>query len=260
MQPAPDAPARPPRRRLGWLLAAALTADLAAGVVARAADPSALWHIVHGRCVPDQQQKHNPAPCAAVNLGQGYAVLKDLRGDYQFLLIPTARVSGIDDPAILAPHAPNYWQPAWNARRYLEQRAGRTVPRDVLSLAINSSVGRSQDQLHIHVDCVRPYVRAALRQHQAAIGPRWAAFPVPLAGQHYRAMRIDQPEPGATNPFRLLARSTPPQDMRWHTLVLVGTTFGGRPGFVLLDNRADLAAGDRASGEQLQDHSCALLQ
>ena len=43
------------------------------------------------------------------------------------------------------------------------------------------------------------------------------------------------------------------------TLVLVGATFpDGIEGFVLLDNHADLLAGDFASGEQLQDHTCAV--
>ena len=47
--------------------------------------------------------------------------------------------------------------------------------------------------------------------------------------------------------------------MGMYTLVLVGETFAdGSIGFVLLDDRADPAAGDRASGEDLQDHSCAV--
>lgn len=253
-------PRRAVRLRLAALLLFALAVVLGVGIAARAANPSALWHIVHGQCVPDQLRRHNPAPCATVDVARGYAVLKDIRGDYQFLLIPTARVSGIDDPAILAAGAPNYWQYAWQARRYLEQRVGHAVPRTMLSLAINSSVGRSQNQLHIHVDCVRADVRAALERYQRSIGRSWAPFPVPLAGHHYRVMRVEQSEPGTVNPFRLLAASVSAAEMRWHTLVLVGTAFGGRPGFVLLDDRADLAAGNRGSGEELQDHSCSLLR
>ena len=167
---------------------------LLAGIAptARAADPSALWHIVHDRCVPDEQEQHDPAPCAEVDLTGGYAVLKDLDGNTQFLLIPTARVGGIEDEVVLAPDAPNYLAAAWQARRFVDQRAGHDLPRDDIALAINSVYGRTQDQLHIHIDCIRPDVRAALTQHQAAIGPRWADFPVPLAGHHYRAMRLDQ--------------------------------------------------------------------
>jgi CDP-diacylglycerol pyrophosphatase len=240
-----------------------LLALLLAGVAltARAADPSALWHIVHDRCVPNQQALHDPAPCTQVDLEHGYAVLKDIVGDTQFLLIPTARVGGIEDKAILAPDAPNYWAAAWQARRYVDQRAGHALSRDDFALAINSTSGRSQDQLHIHIDCVRPDVRAALAQHQADIGPQWKEFPVPLAGHRYRAMRLPGPELGSTNPFRLLASGVPQTEMGQHTLVLVGATFPpDHPGFILLDDRADLAAGDRGSGETLEDHDCAVAR
>jgi len=241
------------------LLLATLLAGMA--LTARAADPSALWHIVHDRCVPDEQGKQDPAPCVEVDLAHGYAVLKDIVGNTQFLLIPTARVGGIEDQATLAPDAPNYWDAAWQARRYVEQRAGHALPRDDIALAINSTSGRTQDQLHIHIDCIRPDVRAVLAQHQAAIGPQWSEFPVSLAGNRYRAMRLPQPELGTTNPFRLLAISVPQPEMRAHTLVLVGATFApDRPGFILLDDRADLAAGDRGSGEALQDHDCAVAR
>jgi len=206
------------------------------------------------------QQKNDPAPCTAVDPDDGYAVLKDIVGATQFLLIPTARVNGIDDPAILAPNAPNYWQAAWSAGHYVAQRAGRELPRDMLSLAINSSVGRTQDQLHIHIDCVRADVRAVLAGHTNDIRPQWSAFPAPLAGHSYRALRLDGAEFGARNPFHLLAKVVDADQMRWHTLVAVGMTFGGQPGFALLDDHADLAAGDRASGEELQDHDCGVLR
>ncbi len=80
----------------GLLSLAALAAP------AHAADPSALWKIVHGRCVPDEQAHNDPAPCTAVDLAGGDAVLKDIVGATQFLLIPTQRTSGIESPAILA--------------------------------------------------------------------------------------------------------------------------------------------------------------
>lgn len=113
-----------------------------------AADPSALWKIVNGACVPHEEATHTPSPCAEVDLAQGvangFAILKDIKGDTQFLLIPTARISGIEDPAILAPDAPNYWAHAWDARSFVEDRLHKTLPRNAVSLAINSRDGRSQ--------------------------------------------------------------------------------------------------------------------
>jgi CDP-diacylglycerol pyrophosphatase len=223
-------------------------------IVARhaGADADTLWHIVGGQCVSDEQQNHSPKPCAQVDLTGGYAVLKDSDGATQFLLIPTARVSGIESPDILAPNAPNYWDAAWQARRFVEDNAHRQLPRDAIGLAINASDARSQDQLHIHVDCLRPDVRAALHEHADAIGANWERFPVPLAGHDYMAMRLTQEELGKTDPFMLLADGIQGAraDMAHYTLVVAGDP----DGFVLLAERA------RGHGEDLEDHDCALAQ
>nr|WP_294505329.1 CDP-diacylglycerol diphosphatase [uncultured Rhodopila sp.] len=231
------------------------------------ADPSALWKIVDGQCVPHEEETHNPAPCSAVDLAQGVdkgtAVLKDIVGIAQFLLLPTARIGGIEDPAVLAPGATNYWEAAWQARHFVDERLHTALPREDVSLAINSLYGRTQDELHIHIDCIRPDVRDALTANLDKIGDRWAPFPVPLAGHNYRAIRVIGDNLDSVNPFLILADSDPRirADMGMHTLVVAGETFpGGSRGFVLLDDQADLLAGNRASGEQLQDHSCAVAE
>ena len=247
--------------RNGLVFVLALAVALATSAVARA-DPDALWRIVSERCVPNQVAHADPAPCAMVDLRGGDAVLKDLVGATQFLLIPTERVSGIDDPAILAATSPNYFADAWRARSFVDERAGAQLPRQWMSLAINSAVARSQDQLHVHVDCVRPDVHDALTDHAAAVGPSWAPFPVPLSGHRYDAMAVTGDDLHA-NPFTLLADGIPDAraDMGDRTLVVVGSVAAdGRPGFIILTNRADAATGDQAAGEELQDHdSCPRL-
>ena len=108
---------------------------------------------------------------------------------------------------------------------------------------------------------------AALLSRLATIGAKWAPLGVPLANHRYLARRV----PGATldtvDPFKLLADGVPAAGaaMDQWTLVAVGVTFtdnrpgaDGKPGFVLLADRVDPAAGDWASGEELQDHACAL--
>ncbi len=237
--------------------ALALLLALSLAPAARA-DPDALWRIVHGQCVPDQRDHARPAPCQAVSLDGGWAVLKDRRGATQFLLIPTARVTGIEDPAVLAPDAPDYFAAAWAARGDVAARAGRDLPRDALSLAINSPSGRSQNQLHIHIDCLRPDIRAALRVGAAAVGTDWAPLPGGLLGHRYLARRLDGADPAGPTPFRLLAAmpGVGAAGMAQWTLVLAGLP----QGFLLLADRADPAAGDRASGEELQDHDCALAR
>jgi CDP-diacylglycerol pyrophosphatase len=237
---------------LGWIASSPV----------RAADPNALWRIVHDLCVTDMKLRRHPAPCAAVNLSGGYAVLKDIRGATQLLLIPTDRVAGIESPELLAPGSPNYWQAAWAARPIFEKRAGTPVLRADIGLAINSIYGRSQNQLHIHIDCARVDVQSALRKNAHRIGRNWSDLAVDLAGRRYRAMRLDGADLGERDPFKLLAKGDPAAraDMGLETLVVIATGSDDRePGFVLLSHRADLARGDRAAGEDLLDHGCAVL-
>ena len=239
-------------------------AALAAGcatLAASAADPDVLWKIVHGACVPHMQEGGGPAPCEAADLAGGYAVLKDIRGDTHYLLIPTARITGIEDPALLLPATPNFFAKAWRARGYTERAAGGPLPRDAISLAINSPFGRSQNQLHIHIECIRPDVREALLRQQNLIGDRWAPLPEKLSGHRYWAMRVFGEELGPADPFALLAAGRPGAGahMDQQTLVVVGASFAdGQPGFLLLSHERSLPAGGRAHGEELQDHSCTL--
>jgi CDP-diacylglycerol pyrophosphatase len=247
--------------------ALSLALSLVVGISAHAADPDALWKITHDRCVPDQTQHDDPAPCAKVDLSQGeakgYVVLKDIVGATQFLLIPTARISGIESPEILAPDTTNYFAAAWRARSFMEERIGHPVPRDWVSLAINSSLGRTQNQLHIHIDCISIDVHDLLRQHMSEVSMNWAPFPVPLAGHRYSAIAVAGGDLDDTNPFLLLANGEEDAraDMGYETLVVVGATLAdGRPGFIMLADRANLAVGNRASGEELQDHGCKIAQ
>ena len=218
-----------------------------------------LWSIVHGQCVPHAQDVP-PSPCLAVDTKGGYALLKDRTGATQILLIPTSRVTGIEDPAILAPSAPNYFAEAWQALPRVNALAGgRLAPAD-LSLAINAETGRTQDQLHIHLDCLTEDTKATLAAHSAAIGPMWARFPVPLGGRdNWSAVHtatLDDRE----NPFHLLADGLLPvsgASMGQSTLVVTAAPDGG---FFVLAGRADVLRGDRGDGERLQDHDCALAR
>ena len=234
--------------------AAALLALLALSRPAMA-DSDVLWYIVSEQCVPDQQQFHSPKPCALVDLAAGYVVLKDRDGDTQFLLMPTARITGIESPAILSPDAPNYWDAAWQARHFVDERAHRDLPRDAISLAINSAErAHAEPVAHPH------RLRAPRRAGGVARRTRTRLVP---AGRRFR-----QGSPATTtwrcastsrtsrdsNPFILLADGIPGAraDMARYTLVLVGVA----EGFVLLAGHADGIA-NRGSGEELQDHACA---
>jgi len=242
------------------LRAAFLVLGLALASCARA-DPDALWNIVHGKCAPNQAASGQPAPCVAVDLAGGYAVLKDIRGKTQVLVIPTTKITGIESAALLAEGGPNFWRDAWAARRFVEGYAGSPIPREDVALAVNSIDGRSQNQLHIHVDCIDPAVRQTLAAALPDIGPRWAPLAVDLAGHRYEAMRLSGDDL-TQDPFKLLAAgdAAARAEMGLETLVVTGVRSpNGAPGFVLLADHADPAAGDIGNGESVMDHSCKVL-
>jgi CDP-diacylglycerol pyrophosphatase len=246
--------------------AAAIALLLPAGAIP-SLNPNALWTIVHGRCVPNEQQHGDSAPCAAVELThgveRGFAVLKDINGATQYLLVPTRRITGIEDTALLAPDAVNYFAAAWNARSFVDKAADRQLSDDALSLAVNSVLARSQNQLHIHIDCIHADVRSALARDEGAIGERWSLLDEPLGGHRFQAMRVMGTTLAGHNPFKLLAEgvSGARADMGQRTLVVVGMRFaGGRAGFVILADRVDLLQDDFAGGSRLQDRSCALAR
>ncbi|NVN12918.1 CDP-diacylglycerol diphosphatase [Nguyenibacter vanlangensis] len=224
-------------------------------------DPNVLWRIVHGRCVPNQVGQQTPAPCEAVDPAAGYAVLKDRTGRAQYLLIPTARVTGIEDASLLSPDAPDYFGAAWHQLDRALARLGHTMPRETMALSVNSAYSRSQNQLHIHIDCLAPDIRVALHWARPHIGHGWTNLV--LDGHTYRATRIDGADLAGALPFRRLAAALadPAREMGEHTLVVVGTVWpDGHPGFILLDDMVKPLSGDRASGEELQDHACAIAR
>ncbi|HEY2177533.1 MAG TPA: CDP-diacylglycerol diphosphatase [Caulobacteraceae bacterium] len=245
-----------------FVLALCLGLAAAAAPAAAAGHSNALWHVVHDLCVTDARLTGLPAPCLAVNRRGGYAVLKDLRGRTQVLLIPTKRVTGIESPELLGKGAPNYWRMAWRSRMFFEHAVGEAVPRQDIGLAINSTFGRTQDQLHIHVDCVRRSVKAALAAHEAEIGSRWRPFPVELAGERYEARRLDGGELGGRDPFKLLAEEPAARaDMGAWTLAVIGARFAdGSPGFFLLAAEGGVPANPEGASEALLDHDCAVLR
>jgi CDP-diacylglycerol pyrophosphatase len=242
---------------------AAFALLLAAGAAQKDRARDALWELVHNECVPDQSQSHDPGACVQVDLSKGmengFAILKDPMGATQVLLISTARISGIESPILLSPNAANYFADAWEARTYIDKALHQTLPRDDIGLAINSAASRTQDQLHIHVDCIRADVREALHQHEASIGNSWAPLNVFLSGRRYMAMWVSGEQLGSNNPFKLLADGVPGavQDMGNRTLAVIGSTrANGAVGFVILEDEVNRQSGDLAIGEELLDHTC----
>ena len=218
-----------------------------------------LWTLVHGVCVPAKTLFNVPAPCVSVDIDRGFAVVASPRTVADLLVVPTTRISGIEDPLLLKAGAPNYWAAAWAQREQLSARLGRPIGRWDVAMAVNSVHARTQDQLHIHVSCVRSDVKARLAALRPSPQTTWR--PVKLGPLHltYLVKMVDAGSLDAVDPFKLLADEVPGAraSMAEHTLVVVGSIGAdGRPGFFVLDHKANRLVQDEAMGEQLLDPTC----
>lgn len=223
---------------------------------------SALWHIAQ-RCISDQKSNQNPAPCASVDLSQGvaqgYVLLKDRRGPLQYLLIPTARIHGMESPAIVAPEAPDYFYDAWRGRRLMKLKYGGPIPDDDIALAINSYYGRSQDQLHIHISCVRQDVKRLVREDLPTLTFRWQRLPQKIDNHTYIARRLTLTELKQGNVFRMLAKYPGAKANlgAFGEALVAPSTPGHSLDFVLLATRAGPA--NHGAAEEMQNHACPQL-
>lgn len=218
-------------------------------LTAQGANRDALREIVQQQCVVHWQQQHSAAPCERV--GEGFAVLHDRKGGAHFLLIPTATLVGMESPELLAAGRPNYFAAAFKARDELAATVGHSIGRSAVGLAVNPRHARTQDQLHIHVECIRADVAAVLKAASPRITAGWS--PLSIAGSPYQALRIMGEELDGSDPIELLADKLPAakSDMGDYTLIVAGMDFTEGPGFVVL-------AGTGPAGELLLDSTCAV--
>lgn len=236
-----------------------------AALPATAAEPGSgsvrdrLREITQTECVPHWLKARDPAPCLTVKLTRarpmrGFCVLPDRKGGAHLLLIPLEPVSGIESEDAWDARGPNYFEEAWEARDEVAKLAGHPIPPEDIGLAINSMYTRSQDQLHIHMACVRPSVHEQLMEAAPEIGKDWS--PIVIRSTRYEALRLMGKDLGATNPLTLLAQRLPGarQSMGAYTMLVAGMRFKEGPGFVVL------AAKFAPGSELLLDSTCALAR
>ena len=214
-----------------------------------------LWQIVSERCVPEQQHSGSSISCLQVNLAQRYTVFNDANGPLHTLLIPIDKITGIESPELLNSKAENYFQHGWDTRYFLQQRAAFPIPERYLALAVNSRYGRTQNQLHLHLSCLKPEVYQAILQQAENIGYQWKKLDTPLSGRRYLAIRAAE----ATNPFIALAQYLQAEGdaMDNYGLARIVADKGEA---ILLATRVQLMALTLGTAEELLDFDCKVAQ
>ncbi|MBP2169143.1 CDP-diacylglycerol pyrophosphatase [Erwinia toletana] len=238
------------------LIIALLVAGLAIAALSFQKNADALWQIVSEKCVPGQQQHGNPAPCENVDMAQGYVTMKDRNGPLQYLLMPVARISGIENPLLLNSRTPNFFFQSWRERHLMADKRGAPVADNAISLAINSQYGRTQNQLHIHISCLRPDVRQQLNQLAPSLSQHWQSATLLNHPYLLRALTVEQL--AQQSAFIRLADEVPDAHaaMGKYGLALAALPDGR---LVLMAIERNWLKLNRGSAEEVQDHNCKIL-
>ncbi|EOS94643.1 CDP-diacylglycerol diphosphatase [Erwinia tracheiphila] len=239
------------------LVGVVVTAGCASVVLGHKPSAGALWNIVSQKCVPNQQKNNNPTPCRIVDLRYDYVVLKDQIGPLQFLLIPVEKITGIEDQKLLHPATPNFFAEAWRSRHYMTEKRGQPINDSAVSLAVNSLRGRTQDQLHIHISCLRPDIRRHLDTLASTLNSKWQFAQL---GEHqYQVRTLTGDEMQKSSPFIHVANELPGarEEMYKYGIAVASLPDGRRAIMVIKRNLLLL---NRGSAEELQDHSCSILK
>jgi CDP-diacylglycerol pyrophosphatase len=222
----------------------------AAGDKASGLPRDALWTVVRS-CIVAQQTIGVPFPCVEVDPPEAagaVAVLRPPIEDTHLLVVPQQRMAGIEAAEPGSAGMAQVWRRAWESRRLLSTRP---VAWDRAGMALNGPGQRSQDQLHIHVDCLDESKIRILDPQLRRLGPGWTR----LSGAFGRiwALRVDAADLSRFDPVSLADRGLP---FRRETasLGVMGTKApNGRPAFVVFASPTD-------SLELILDSSCGVLK
>lgn len=215
-----------------------------------------LWKFVSQQCVPDMEQHQRPNPCEKVDLSAGYVLFKDRVGPLQYLLMPVQRITGIESPLLQQPTTPNFFLLAWQQRHLLSEKHQAAIPDSQLAMTINSVSGRTQNQMHIHLSCLRSDIAHQINQPSQNFSDHWQTLS--LRSHPYLIRTLSPTQLAEASVFIRVAREIPGAENNMGDYGLALTTLQNGK-LVLLAVKKDLLKANTGSAEELQDHSCKIL-
>jgi CDP-diacylglycerol pyrophosphatase len=208
--------------------------------------PDTLWALA--QCC--ERSLTGDVGCRVYDKKDDYVIIKDnsVRKPQSYLIIPTRRVTGIEDGAITQAPVVDFWQYGW-----AQSRTYPGYPPADTAMAINSARSRSQNQLHIHISCVRPAVRKALDQAEIGFFPaKPVTLRLPPHDHLYRAIKVTGLS-GEQSPFLVFQADPAIKDnMADQSIAVVESSIAGQ--YVVLDTQVD--GGNPGHAEELLDQTC----
>jgi CDP-diacylglycerol pyrophosphatase len=195
-------------------------------------------------CVRDLKSNEDCREYDAVNR---YVIIHD-NGPTKpqaYLLIPTEKVTGIDDKQIFKAPYVNLWANAWDQSERYPGWGDRRI-----GLAINSAHSRTQDQLHVHISCIDARV-AKILDERATPDTKPYEVQLPPANNTYTVtVRNDLTD--MESPFWIAREIAPGEAMGDKSVAVVKAKEAGRY-FILTTS---YKGGKGGSAEELLDERC----
>ena len=250
-------------RRIRLLLLALALHGAAAGEAHAAENRLTLWPVVR-TCVAAYRMLGVPFPCLKValpggGLDRGDVVLRPFKSE-DLILSPTRQIAGVEDRTLQSSEAPNYFGDAWGERAFLKSRDETAPPRDAVALIVNSRAARSQDQLHIHIACLKPEPRRLLAEAAERMPlNQWTRVGPIVRGQVYFGERVSEKDFASLNPFRMAAgafvgAADRPQGLM---VMVVGARVKDEDDLLIVGFFEGVAGAlTHAGAEELMDRSC----
>jgi CDP-diacylglycerol pyrophosphatase len=218
----------------------------AASCTALPSPPDTLWTLAE--CCA-KSLKSNPS-CLVYDNKDKYVIIKDNnpKKPVAYLLMPSIKVTGIEDPQISKAPVVAFWEYAWKqSQTYLK-------PPAKAALAINSVHGRDQNQLHIHISCVQPEVKKALDGATIGVFPaKPVALQLPPHNNTYEVVKVTSLD-GKQSPFLVIQEDPRAKaHMGSQSIAVVGTAKANEY-FVL---NTYYHGGNPGTAEELLDQTCA---
>jgi CDP-diacylglycerol pyrophosphatase len=229
------------------------------GTFGQATDLRAALSTVVAACKLNYEVAGLSAPCLKVHQSsqplEAYAILREPLGARRTIFTPLADVPGIEDSRLLTSNAPNYFALAW-AERSIAIPHDRDQSHNV-ALAINASVNRTQDHLHIHMGCLAPDVASKLSASQIS-SHEFRRLNVKLKGTIYWARFFPSSDLSEINPIQLVERDVflAKRFMGGVTIAVVRTEIQGQAGFVVLAYTMPPKPRQLAAAGDLVDQKC----
>lgn len=217
-----------------------------------------LWQTINQQCIPQFKNGNLQSPCIKVDQIHRYVIYKDIKGPLHDLLLPLDKISGIESPILQQKNTENYFMRAWQNRDLFIKSANKPINEQFLSLAINSKYGRTQEQLHIHLACLKPDVYQTIKENEHAITANWQPLKERINSHQYIAIKVPASDINKISPFNYLEKYVAEQgdNIAYYGLAMTPSTQKNE--FILLASRLKLLDFNLGSAGAIQDYQCKL--